>query len=910
VTPAVSSYVGFSAPAAPQTVSIDGDGSTVVNYYYARNGYQVTFHPNNGGSETTSTVKYEALLGMPTVTRAGYVFGGWYDSDTFTGAAYTAISTMPAAGLHLYAKWTATTVTYTVQHWQETVGGGLYALFETETLTGTAGDEVAFAIKAYEGFTAPARQSTSTINGDGSTVVRYDYARNSYRVTFHPGNDGSDTTGTFKYEELIALPTLGYAGYTFAGWYDNAGFAGDAYTSTSKMPAHDLELYAKWTQSTTTYKVEHWREIVAGQLYSLFETKTLTGTIGDQVTPTVETYEGFTSPSTQTATIQADGSTVVRYDYQRKSYVVTYHPNNGEADIESTPIRYQATVVPPPVSKEGYTFAGWYQTEDLGGDRYVFSTMPAGDLEVWAKWELVVLYQVDARNDLGATDYIDWGQFGDPYGRNPMSYANPPAQGVKTHNGHDVVVTSESGVRFSVNSQGWSWGMSYGAFAYRDALLHNQASALTSDLASPIYDPLTLDFGAHPVLAAGLQLEPLWHGDYTARIEAYGIAGSSLGSFTISGNSPGGSYNNMEEYYIWGYGNSGSGSNTAAFLGVRSDVPIKKLVLTLLTCGRTRSGAYQLGDFAINRVSLVTAPSVAISQELSTGGQETLSAPAWVNDTVTLTWDGTLPPTGSIVVTGTMPDGHTWEVGSKPIPADATSPFTFKTTDQGLGTGAPWAGGVLTEGLYKFQAKYVPGAGSLFSPAVSAFKQVTVVGWYDGFDSYEPGSDMNGVGGWQEPYVLPGSPPLTVTSDYHRSAPYSLELIPESSTRARTVTHGHSATSGVWKVEMWWYVPGTGVNIQFWLSAPSTGYAFLNGLGSNMYPLGGGVVPIVTGQWVPISFVVDLDSDRQRIYYNNTYMGQYSYLPDTIEFGVQPKAGGSTTYLDDVSIAPTTWPVD
>lgn len=216
------------------------------------------------------------------------------------------------------------------------------------------------------------------------------------------------------------------------------------------------------------------------------------------------------------------------------------------------------------------------------------------------------------------------------------------------------------------------------------------------------------------------------------------------------------------------------------------------------------------------------------------------------------------------------------------------------------------------QGTYTFQAAFVPTAESWFYPAESEIEYVTVSGSYDGFDSYEPGSDMNGQGGWQEPYVSAGSPPLTVSSDYSRSAPYSLKLTPESSTSGRTVVHGFPATSGVWKVEMWWYVPaGANVDIKFWLSAPSTGYVFLNGMGSTMYPL---ISPhyftMVKGQWVPASFIVDLDNNLQRIYYNNLYAGQSSYLPDTIEISIETKAGGATTYLDDVSVAPATWPAD
>jgi hypothetical protein len=68
--------------------------------------------------------------------------------------------------------------------------------------------------------------------------------------------------------------------------------------------------------------------------------------------------------------------------------------------------------------------------------------------------------------------------------------------------------------------------------------------------------------------------------------------------------------------------------------------------------------------------------------------------------------------------------------------------------------------------------------------------------------------------------------------------------------------------------------------------------------------------PLVTAQWVPVRFVLDLVNHRQQIYYNNDFMGQSSYLPTTIELGVQPHAGCSATYLDDVSATPTTWPAN
>ena len=61
-----------------------------------------------------------------------------------------------------------------------------------------------------------------TINGDGSTVVEYHYTRNSYQLTFTPGTPDADIVRTVVYGGQTAPPTVARAGYTFAGWYDNA----------------------------------------------------------------------------------------------------------------------------------------------------------------------------------------------------------------------------------------------------------------------------------------------------------------------------------------------------------------------------------------------------------------------------------------------------------------------------------------------------------------------------------------------------------------------------------------------------------------------------------------------------------------------------------------------------------------
>ncbi len=101
VTPTVKTYTGFTSPAS-KTVNVSPDGSQVVNYYYTRNSYTVSFVMNGGESISTVSRKYQANLDLPNGERNGYTFGGWFLdkelANEFTG-------TMPTQNKTVYAWW-------------------------------------------------------------------------------------------------------------------------------------------------------------------------------------------------------------------------------------------------------------------------------------------------------------------------------------------------------------------------------------------------------------------------------------------------------------------------------------------------------------------------------------------------------------------------------------------------------------------------------------------------------------------------------------------------------------------------------------------------------------------------------------------------------------------------------------
>lgn len=71
--------------------------------------YEVRFN-SNGGSSCLSKTGPE-INSLPTPTRSGYHFGGWYESAQFTGSSVTAPYTVSLSGAMLYARW------YTPEEW-------------------------------------------------------------------------------------------------------------------------------------------------------------------------------------------------------------------------------------------------------------------------------------------------------------------------------------------------------------------------------------------------------------------------------------------------------------------------------------------------------------------------------------------------------------------------------------------------------------------------------------------------------------------------------------------------------------------------------------------------------------------------------------------------------------------------
>ena len=214
----------------------------------------ITFDEEGGTSTSPETIyrDYNTAYGtLPTTTRTGYTFAGWWTGDNGTGTQVISTTTVTATNWHtLYAKWTPNTNTaYKVEHYQQDVSGSGYTLFETENKTGTTGTQVTATAKTYTNYTYNSAISTvsGTIAANGSLVLKLYYDRKTYTVTFQSngGSAVSSYTGIRHGATISAPADPTRSGYVFNLWYADSSLTQRFEFATQTITANTT-LYAKW----------------------------------------------------------------------------------------------------------------------------------------------------------------------------------------------------------------------------------------------------------------------------------------------------------------------------------------------------------------------------------------------------------------------------------------------------------------------------------------------------------------------------------------------------------------------------------------------------------------------------------------------------------------------------------------
>ena len=330
---------------------------------------------------------------LPTAQNiAGYTFGGWYlDDDYAENSKITGWSAgEKSSNITVYAKWIPNSDTaYKVEHYKQNLNGVGYTVVtaDTESKTGTTAAQTNAAAKTYEGFTVQDFEQT-TINADGSSVVKIYYNRNKATYTFKSGEgswaDGeTEKTVTGFYGANVTAPASPEKeDYNFNAWDPALPLT---------FGAQDMTFVAQFVQALAGYKVEHYQQNcepidVEEKTYTLKESESdKKGTAGALTEAVAKEYEGFETPTVTQETIAANGSTVVKIYYNRKQIQYTFEPDGGNWDNDTTAKilkgLYGDTVVKPAgPDKAGFLFTEW--------DSSVPETFGTTSITFTAQWEV------------------------------------------------------------------------------------------------------------------------------------------------------------------------------------------------------------------------------------------------------------------------------------------------------------------------------------------------------------------------------------------------------------------------------------------------------------------------------------------------------------------------------------------
>ncbi len=344
------------------TVTVAADGSTVMNVYYDRTTFTLTFNYNysNRNYQSTSTVtdKWGADISTRFLAVSDSAKGNLWSEESSGDSPWTSyLQIMPQRNVDYYCNITSTTTQPAYYYTQNL--DGTYSL--AYTVNAYYGNSLTISKEDFyemEGFTYDHGE-----DGDGDSMpypdsygswkgAKFYYTRNSYTVDFHSGDS------TVRTEiELYEAPLSEYSSYKldasqapakyepgsvqFAGWYLNPECTGNQVDFTNMtMPANNLIVYAKWEPVVHTVR--------------FFLDETLE----------------FTDENVYTVTV--DG-TEIKYLYD---------------DIKHGDTVQDSHTPPNDPTKGQYIFVGWFYIDANGNEQMwdFENTTVTRDTDIYAKW--------------------------------------------------------------------------------------------------------------------------------------------------------------------------------------------------------------------------------------------------------------------------------------------------------------------------------------------------------------------------------------------------------------------------------------------------------------------------------------------------------------------------------------------
>lgn len=372
-------YPGFAALLYNTKAKVAADGSTVVEIYYDRNYYMMSFNLDGGYGVEPIYARYGTSVKVENPTKPGYTFNGWEP---------TVPTTVPAENTTYKAKWKVDdSVNYRVQYWQENANDDGFSYESSVQKKAAPGTVITAANdKNYTGFHYD-HTDGATVAADGSSVVNVYYKRNTYTLTFKVNEGFIFDNWVIKAE----FKNIKYGADTSPWWnqapsgylWHTTSSGSTFYTAAPDMPNSNLTIYGKKSSGMSTI-----------HYYEKGTTTSIKPDLKVQNSGWSFTVEDYIEiPGFEYDSNKVQGNNYYLY-YTRNSYKLDF--NSANVIVRSNTIPYDKALssyyfepsYPTGILEEGgYVFAGWYTdpgcTEAVAWDT---AKMPYNNTIFYAKW--------------------------------------------------------------------------------------------------------------------------------------------------------------------------------------------------------------------------------------------------------------------------------------------------------------------------------------------------------------------------------------------------------------------------------------------------------------------------------------------------------------------------------------------
>ncbi len=307
--------------------------------------YNITFVTNTSLVINDMVVQSGQNFVLPTPTKSGYVFNGWFNGDTKIESGIWNL----LENIELTAKWSLTTYELSFNS-----NGGGYI----ESMNFKYGEEYILPVPVRGSFTFEGWYSDGVKIENGiwyynnNLELTARWSGNIYTISFITNSTTNINSMSIQSGQSFTLPEISKAGYSFGGWFynDTKIESGIWYFD------NNLELEALWIIQTYVISFTTNIDLSFDNIVVRYGEQFTLPTVNDSKFSFLGWYNGseritsgtfyYTSNLNLVAKWSADGS------------IVTYNTNGGDSiDSEVLQFGFEYTLQTP--YKRGFTFNGW-----------------------------------------------------------------------------------------------------------------------------------------------------------------------------------------------------------------------------------------------------------------------------------------------------------------------------------------------------------------------------------------------------------------------------------------------------------------------------------------------------------------------------------------------------------------------